>query len=141
MNPVAPDSRLPCYTASFYPFVDWSDFADLQKPLQALCDARQVKGLVLLAAEGINGTLSGKAEDVLAVFAHLRLDPRLHGITHKAAWVSRAPSTPASANGRCSNGGRMRRRTPRPEFFRPAGISRRGCCARWPIFSNVPHRR
>ncbi len=91
MSPATPDSKPSHYTASFYKFVDWPDFADLQKPLQALCDARQVKGLVLLAAEGINGSLSGKAEDVLAVLAHLRLDPRLHDLTHKAAWASRPP--------------------------------------------------
>lgn len=91
MSPATPDSKPAHYTASFYKFVDWPDFADLQKPLQALCDARQVKGLVLLAAEGINGSLSGKAEDVLAVLAHLRLDPRLHDLTHKAAWASRPP--------------------------------------------------
>jgi len=52
------------FTASFYKFVDMPDHAGLQAPLLAMCQAHQVKGLVLLAPEGINGTLAGAAADV-----------------------------------------------------------------------------
>ena len=72
MNTAAPSTSAPHYTASFYKFVDLPDFADLQAPLQSLCQTHHVKGLVLLAAEGINGTLAGAAMDVQAVLASLR---------------------------------------------------------------------
>jgi len=46
-------------TAALYLFVDLPDFADRQAPLQACCDAHDVKGTLLLAHEGINGTITG----------------------------------------------------------------------------------
>ncbi len=91
MNTAAPSTSAPHYTASFYKFVDLPDFADLQAPLQSLCQTHHVKGLVLLAAEGINGTLAGAAMDVQAVLASLRQDPRLADMAHKASWANTPP--------------------------------------------------
>ncbi len=79
------------FTASFYKFVALPDHAALQAPLQALCLAHRVKGLVLLAPEGINGGLSGAAADVQAVLDHLRQDPRLADLTPQMAWAKRPP--------------------------------------------------
>jgi UPF0176 protein len=44
-------------TAAFYKFVDLPDFAERRASLLALCEAHQVKGLILLAREGINLSL------------------------------------------------------------------------------------
>jgi UPF0176 protein len=79
------------FTASFYKFVDMPDHAGLQAPLLAVCQAHQVKGLVLLAPEGINGTLAGAAADVQAVLDHLRQDPRLADLVPKISWANLAP--------------------------------------------------
>ena len=79
------------FTASFYKFVDMPDHAGLQAPLLAMCQAHQVKGLVLLAPEGINGTLAGAAADVQAVLDHLRQDPRLADLVPKTSWAVLAP--------------------------------------------------
>ena len=64
-------------TAAFYQFVELPDYAELKAPLLAFCEAQQVKGLILLASEGINSTLAGPPEGVHAVLAYLRQDPRL----------------------------------------------------------------
>jgi UPF0176 protein len=56
-------------TAAFYKFVDLPDFTERKAPLLAFCEAHQVKGLVLLAREGINSTIAGAPDDVHAVLA------------------------------------------------------------------------
>ena len=84
-------NRSKFYTASFYKFVGLPDHAALQAPLQAVCLAHRVKGLVLLAPEGINGGLSGAAADVQAVLDHLRQDPRLADVAPKISWADQAP--------------------------------------------------
>ena len=84
-------NRSKFYTASFYKFVDLPDHAQLQAPLQAVCLAHRVKGLVLLAPEGINGTLAGAVADVHSVLDHLRQDPRLADVVPKISWADQAP--------------------------------------------------
>ena len=79
------------YTAALYQFVDLPDFAALQAPLLACCEENAVKGTLLLAEEGINGTIAGPEAGVRAVLAWLRQDPRLAGLTHKQAWADHAP--------------------------------------------------
>ncbi len=78
-------------TAAFYKFVELPDFAALKSPLMVVCEAQGVKGLVLLAAEGINSTIAGPPAGVHAVLDHLRSDPRLADLQHKEAWSSRSP--------------------------------------------------
>ena len=70
-------------TAALYKFVDLPDFADLQAPLQACCEANEVKGTLLLAHEGINGTIAGPEAGIRAVLAFLHADSRLASLPHK----------------------------------------------------------
>ncbi|WP_198969889.1 oxygen-dependent tRNA uridine(34) hydroxylase TrhO [Xylophilus sp. ASV27] len=72
-------------TAALYKFVALPDHAALQPPLLACCEAHAVKGTLLLAAEGINGTIAGPPAGVHAVLAWLRGDPRLTDLQHKEA--------------------------------------------------------
>jgi UPF0176 protein len=81
----------PYLTAAFYKFVPLADPAALREPLLACCEARGVQGLVLLAHEGINGTLAGAPEAVRAVLAWLRSDARLAGLQHKEGHAQRPP--------------------------------------------------
>ena len=53
---------------SFYRFVDIEDPAALQVTLQALCEKHHLLGTVLLAKEGVNGTLAGAGDDIHLVF-------------------------------------------------------------------------
>jgi UPF0176 protein len=78
-------------TAAFYLFVDLPDFAARRAPLQALCEQQDVKGLILLAREGINSTIAGPEAGVRAVLAYLRSDPLLENLQHKESWSERAP--------------------------------------------------
>jgi UPF0176 protein len=55
--------------AAFYQFAALPDFRELRAPLHAFCAELGLKGSVLLAREGINGTLAGAAEAIDA-FAH-----------------------------------------------------------------------
>jgi UPF0176 protein len=81
----------PYLTAAFYQFVDLPDFEARKAPLLALCEQRQVKGLILLAREGINSTIAGAKDDVHAVLAYLRADPLLADLPHKESWSDKPP--------------------------------------------------
>ncbi|MDB5967224.1 MAG: rhodanese-related sulfurtransferase [Polaromonas sp.] len=82
---------MPYLTAALYKFVELPDHADMQAPLLACCEANGVKGTLLLAAEGINGTIAGPEAGVRAVLAWLRSDPRLAALEHKEAWAEQLP--------------------------------------------------
>lgn len=78
-------------TAALYKFVDLPDFAALKAPLQACCEQHAVKGTILLAAEGINGTIAGRSEAIRAVLAFLRSDPRFADLDHKESFARKMP--------------------------------------------------
>src|SRR5260221_13636632 len=58
--------------AAFYQFAALPDFRELREPLRAICADLGLKGSVLLAHEGINGTLAGSAEPIAALVETLR---------------------------------------------------------------------
>jgi UPF0176 protein len=51
----------------------------------------EVRGTLLLAQEGINGTIAGSREGIDAVLNHLRQDPRLAEISYKESFTDSAP--------------------------------------------------
>jgi UPF0176 protein len=55
---------MPYEVAAFYQFAALPDFRHLRDPLRALCAALKLRGSVLLAHEGINGTLAGSSEAI-----------------------------------------------------------------------------
>ena len=61
--------------AALYRFAPFDDPAGLRQPLSDLCAARDVKGTLLLAREGVNGTIAGGADDIAAVIDHIRALP------------------------------------------------------------------
>ena len=58
--------------AAFYQFAALPDFRCLREPLRAICADLKLKGSVLLAPEGINGTLAGSAEAIGGLINELR---------------------------------------------------------------------
>jgi UPF0176 protein len=58
--------------AAFYQFAALPDFRELREPLRATCADLRLKGSVLLAHEGINGTLAGSHDAIDALIAELR---------------------------------------------------------------------
>lgn len=77
--------------AAFYRFVPLSDPAALQVPLRDLCEANDVLGTVLLATEGINGTIAGRPEDIEAVFGWLRATPGLENLQYQPSFAQFRP--------------------------------------------------
>ena len=69
---------MPITVAAFYQFAALPDFRDIREPLRAICVDLKLKGSVLLAHEGINGTLAGSADTIDALTAEFR-DGELFG--------------------------------------------------------------
>jgi len=63
---------MPYQVAAFYQFAIFPDFRELREPLRAICADLKLKGSVLLAQEGINGTLAGGADAIAAWIEELR---------------------------------------------------------------------
>ena len=63
---------MPCTVATFYQFVTLPDFRELRQPLLATCAGLKLRGTVLLAQEGINGTVAGSSESIAALIAELQ---------------------------------------------------------------------
>ena len=69
--------------AAFYKFVDWDNLKDLKPALEKVCSKAGTVGTILLAPEGINGTISGLTQSVQTVLEFLWEDQRLVGLTPK----------------------------------------------------------
>lgn len=77
--------------AALYHFARLEDYRVMRAPLQQVCDAAGLKGSLLLAREGINGTVAGSRAGIDALFAHLHADDRLAGLEHKESYASLMP--------------------------------------------------
>lgn len=77
--------------AALYHFVELEDYESLQQPLVDLCEQNDVIGTLLLAREGINGTIAGPEQGIRNVLAFLRADPRISALVHKEAWADVVP--------------------------------------------------
>src|SRR5229473_4224182 len=63
---------MPYRVAAFYQFAALPDFRGLREPLRAICAGLKLKGSVLLAQEGINGTLAGSVDAIDDLTRELR---------------------------------------------------------------------
>ena len=77
------DSAPGFVVAALYKFVELPDCRDLQPRLQELCDVNDIKGTLLLAEEGINGTVCGPREGMSALLGRLESEERLAGLSLK----------------------------------------------------------
>src|SRR4051812_27070972 len=69
------DMPPPLRVAALYRFARFADPAALRVPLLQACEASGIKGTLLLAREGINGTIAGTPDGVERVLAHIRTLP------------------------------------------------------------------
>lgn len=76
---------------AFYHFVTLDDYVQLREPLQAVLTEHNVCGTLLLAREGINGTIAGTPSDVAAALDFLRVDPRFSEIRVKESFTDTPP--------------------------------------------------
>ena len=77
--------------AALYHFTRFEDPAALKGPLAKTCCAHSVKGTLLLAREGINGTVAGPREGIDAVLAHIRGLPGCADLDWKESVSDTAP--------------------------------------------------
>ena len=70
--------------AALYKFVQLDDAPDLRAQLQACCDQAGVSGTILLAHEGINGTIAAPVPAMEQVLKWLQTDSRFDGIDRKS---------------------------------------------------------
>lgn len=84
-------AHLPCHVAALYQFTRFDDPHALQAPLLATCEALGIKGTLLLAQEGINGTIAGTDNALAAALGHIRALPGCADLDVK---FSAAPTMP-----------------------------------------------
>ncbi|PHR57694.1 MAG: hypothetical protein COA43_11815 [Robiginitomaculum sp.] len=77
--------------AALYHFTTLKDYTALRPPLQDMCDLLEIKGTLLLAQEGINGTIAGTDKAIAELLIFLRADPRLLNLDHKESRAGTMP--------------------------------------------------
>ena len=77
--------------ATFYKFVSLDNLHEMQKRLLQCCNDNLVKGTILLAYEGINGTIAGSREAINAIIYCLKHDPDFFDIEHKESIYETMP--------------------------------------------------
>ncbi len=81
----------PICVAALYQFTPFDDLEAVRTPLAELCQEQGVRGTLLVAHEGINGTIAGSDAAIETVLDHIRTLPGCADIEVK---VSRAPRMP-----------------------------------------------
>lgn len=76
---------------AFYKFTPFPDYREMQPKLLAWCKEHGIKGTILLASEGINGTVSGKHENILELIAHLQTLPGMSNFEWKESFEKFLP--------------------------------------------------
>lgn len=77
--------------AALYRFASVADPAAVRDALQAVCDAGQVRGTLLVAPEGLNGTIAGSEPAVEAVLSTILAMPGFETLELKYAWTDALP--------------------------------------------------
>lgn len=77
--------------AALYRFCRLERFEALRAPLAGVCDEHQIKGTLLLASEGINGTVAGSQSGVSALIAYLGSIPEFDGLEVKYSTATAMP--------------------------------------------------
>jgi UPF0176 protein len=86
---------MPLKVAAFYQFARLSDFRELREPLRAICARLGLKGSMLLAPEGINGTLAGEPASIDALVGELQAGALFGGrLDHLELKFSHASAMP-----------------------------------------------
>ena len=82
-------------TAALYKFVSLPDYKTLHAPILEACMQHKIKGTLLLAEEGINGTIAGFSENIHGLLNYLRTNPlfenRFADLEHKESFASEHP--------------------------------------------------
>ena len=81
----------PYIVCAMYKFVALENFKEMRQPLLDVMLQNHIKGTLLLASEGINGTISGPREGIDALLTYLNSDARLNPISYKESLHNEQP--------------------------------------------------
>jgi UPF0176 protein len=81
----------PAEVVALYRFVRLDDFHAMREPLLNFCVERNIKGTLLLAHEGINGTVAGNGEAIDELLNYLCTDNRLADLDYKRSYHEERP--------------------------------------------------
>ena len=81
----------PIVICALYKFVVLDDYPSLRQPLLEFMKDRGIRGTLLLAGEGINGTVAGSRSAIDALLTYLKSDPRLSELDHKESFDETNP--------------------------------------------------
>lgn len=76
---------------ALYQFAELGNYRDMRQPLLDVMLHRRIRGTILLAREGINGTVAGDPEAIESLLAWLRQDSRLQALNCKYSEHDSAP--------------------------------------------------
>ena len=76
---------------ALYKFTRLDDFESIQLPLKTYLDSLSIRGTLLLAREGINGTISGNKGNLEKVLNYLQSDSRFLGLEFKYSFSNKIP--------------------------------------------------
>jgi len=82
-------------TTTFYHFITLNNIKIFKTIIQDYCDNKSLKGTILLAQEGINGTISGKENDILEFHKFIKKDQKFSDVfknlEYKSSWSNENP--------------------------------------------------
>ncbi|MGF1788595.1 rhodanese-related sulfurtransferase [Photobacterium swingsii] len=76
---------------ALYKFVTLNDYKAIRQPLTDLLEANNIRGTLLLASEGINGTVAGKRSSIDALLQWFKQDTRLADVVYKESFTKELP--------------------------------------------------
>ena len=77
--------------AAFYHFTNLHDYKSIKSPLLDMCELLGIKGTILLASEGINGTIAGTNIAIKQLMEYLQQDLRLKNLEYKSSICKEMP--------------------------------------------------
>lgn len=83
--------QAPIVVCALYKFVDFPDYENFRQPLLNIMQQQKVRGTLLLAKEGINGTIAGSRKGIDFVLDWLRRDERLADLDTKESYTDTPP--------------------------------------------------
>ena len=86
-----PSTQDPVVVCALYKFVTLKNFASLREPLLRVMTANHLMGTLLLAEEGINGTVAGSRQGIDSLLGWLNRDIRLKPVDCKKSWCQSMP--------------------------------------------------
>jgi UPF0176 protein len=76
---------------ALYKFVSLDDYEAMRQPLHNVMEAQGVRGTLLLAREGVNGTVAGTRQAIDTLLDWLRSDARLEDLSYKESFSDAMP--------------------------------------------------